>query len=274
MPRDLSEEKSPTPPPTFTESPNRMSSGPSSPDPKVSPEPQRQFVIVPPDQQFQSRSAPNNLHPYIRPLTINDLESCVALENAAFTDPNERATREKFIYRLTKCGELCLGIFSTVVPNATDFKAETLSVARPVESSRENGAVSVLLGHVVACKTTALTVTDESMDYPRDWDAEHPQPATTGHQEMGRTIALHSVAVLPGFQGRGIGQVLMKAYIMQMNGAGIADRLALIAHDHKMDWYEKLGFMNKGKSKAQFGGGGWYDMVFEMKAIEARARYG
>lgn len=69
------------------------------------------------------------------------------------------------------------------------------------------------------------------MDYPRDWDAEHPQPATTGHQEMGRTIALHSVAVLPGFQGRGIGQVLMKAYIMQMNGAGIADRLALIAHD-------------------------------------------
>jgi hypothetical protein len=28
-----------------------------------------------------------------------------------------------------------------------------------------------------------------------------------------------------------------------------------------MSWYEKLGFSSKGKSKAQFGGGGWYDMV-------------
>jgi hypothetical protein len=28
-----------------------------------------------------------------------------------------------------------------------------------------------------------------------------------------------------------------------------------------MAWYEKLGFANKGNSKAQFGGGGWYDLV-------------
>ncbi|KAF4631393.1 hypothetical protein G7Y89_g6738 [Cudoniella acicularis] len=276
------DQKSPTPPPTFTDSPNRMSSGPSSPVPTGSPEPQRQFVIVPPDQQFHSRSAPSNLHPYIRPLTISDLESCIALENAAFTDPGERATREKVRQQLkngdfnmgTKCGELCLGIFTTVVPGTTDFKAETLAAARPVETSRKNGAVSVLLGHVVAAKTEAPVATDESMDYPRDWNSEHPKPSNLGHQEQGRTIVLHSVAVLPRFQGRGIGQVLMKAYIAQMNGAGIVDRLALIAHDHKVTWYETLGFTNKGSSKAQFGGGGWFDMVYEMKPIEARARYG
>jgi hypothetical protein len=54
----------------------------------------RQFIIIPEDQQ---RKAPSNLnlHPYTRPLTISDLESCVALENAAFTNPEERATREK-----------------------------------------------------------------------------------------------------------------------------------------------------------------------------------
>jgi len=66
----------------------------------------------------------------------------------------------------------------------------------------------------------------------------------------------------------------MMAYMQQMNGAGIADRLALIAHDHKMNWYEQLGFTNKGKSSVQFGGGGWYDMVFELKSLEARATYG
>lgn len=33
--------------------------------------------------------------PNIRPLTISDLDSCIALENAAFPDPEHRATPEK-----------------------------------------------------------------------------------------------------------------------------------------------------------------------------------
>jgi hypothetical protein len=49
-------------------------------------------VIVPQDQQSK---APTHLHPYTRPLTISDLESVVALENVAFSNPEERATREK-----------------------------------------------------------------------------------------------------------------------------------------------------------------------------------
>lgn len=91
--------------------------------------------------------------------------------------------------------------------------------------------MSVLLAHIIAVKTTGPGVTDESMDYPRDWDTVNPTPSPLGHQEMGRTIVLHSVAVAPEFQGKGLGQVLMKAYFGLMNGAGIADRLALIAHD-------------------------------------------
>jgi hypothetical protein len=35
------------------------------------------------------------LHPYTRPLTISDLESVVALENAAFDNEQERCSREK-----------------------------------------------------------------------------------------------------------------------------------------------------------------------------------
>lgn len=160
----------------------------------------------------------------------------------------------------------------------TDFKAETLATGKPIETSRKNGAISVLLGHVVAVKTNDPLPTDGSMDYPKDWDSAHPQPSTLGHQEGGRTIVIHSVAILPGFQERGLGQTLTKAYVQQMSGAGIADKLVLIAHDvsllssdcqfrilnhfkHKAQWYEKLGFVNKGKSKAQFGDGGWFDLV-------------
>jgi len=69
------------------------------------------------------------------------------------------------------------------------------------------------------------------MDFPKDWTSEKPETSNLGHQEAGRTIVLHSVAVLPQFQGRGIGRILMMAYMQQMNGAGIADRLALIAHE-------------------------------------------
>lgn len=51
------------------------------------------------DDDGQTRSL-LSLHPYTRPLTITDLDSCVALENAAF-DENERCSPEKvscFLY--------------------------------------------------------------------------------------------------------------------------------------------------------------------------------
>lgn len=112
------------------------------------------------------------------------------------------------------------------------------------------------------------------MSVPEGWDTSHPPPSPLGHQEGGRTIVLHSVAILPGFQERGLGRTLLMAYIQNINGAGIADRLALIAHDHMVAYYEKLGFTNLGKSATQFGQGGWYDMVFELKQLQPRAMYG
>ncbi|RFU28270.1 hypothetical protein B7463_g8065, partial [Scytalidium lignicola] len=226
---------------------------------------QPNFIIIQP-------RAPTRLHPYTRQLTLSDLDSVVALENAAFTDPKQRATREKFEYRLTKCGELCLGIFCTMIPGS-GVSVATLPAACPVESARPDGAVSVLLGHVVATKTVGPVASDNSMGIPPDWASAHPPASELGHQEHGRTIVLHSVAVVPGFQNRGLGKVLVMAYTQRLNDAGIADSLALIAHDHKLSWYEKLGFVNKGPSSAQFGGGGWYDMIFELKTLEPRTAY-
>jgi len=69
------------------------------------------------------------------------------------------------------------------------------------------------------------------MDYPRDWESASTIDNKAGHHEDGRTICVHSLGVLPEYQGTGIGRTIMMAYMQQMNGAGIADRLALIAHD-------------------------------------------
>ena len=135
----------------------------------------------------------------------------------------------------------------------------TAETAPPVYSG-EPERKSILLGHIVATKTTHPTVTDDDMNIPT---TDPPDPKL-GHKEEGRTICIHSLAVLPQYQRRGLGKTLMKAYLQRMESHDVADRAALIAHEELIPYYEKLGFENKGKSEAQFAGGGWFDMVKEL----------
>lgn len=102
------------------------------------------------------------------------------------------------------------------------------------------------------------------MEYPPDWRAGPSSSERRGHQEHGRTIAVHSLAALPEFEGRGLGKLVMKSYMQRMEASGIADRIALLAHDHLAKYYEVLGFRNSGKSEATFGGGGWNGMVYDI----------
>lgn len=89
-----------------------------------------------------------------------------------------------------------------------------------------------------------------------------------GNKPEGRTAAIHSLAVLPQFQHKGLGSTLMKAYLDRLAKQDVVDRAALIAHEEMIPYYEKFGFKNKGKSAAQFGGGGWFDMVKDISAEE------
>lgn len=120
----------------------------------------------------------------------------------------------------------------------------------------------VLLGHIVATKTTGLTVSDSDMGLPSDSDP------SLGNKQEGRTVAIHSLAVLPSFQRKGLGTTLMKAYLDRLAKQDVADKAALIAHEDMIPYYEKFGFKNRGKSAAQFGGGGWFDMVKDISVEE------
>ncbi|KAI9890665.1 MAG: hypothetical protein M1814_003734 [Vezdaea aestivalis] len=211
---------------------------------------------APPAAEFHS------LHPHVRALTAADVESCVALEEAAFP-PEKRCSREKFNYRLSKCGELSLGIFSTAEPSSEVANAATAASATPADSARPQ-AREVLLAHVVATKSHELLVTDKSMGVPESWPSASTTSNDTGHQELGRTLALHSVAVLPAYQGKGLGSVLVRAYLQRMGDAALADRVVILCLPEKIKWYEKFGFENKGKSEATFGGGGWTAMTYDF----------
>jgi ribosomal protein S18 acetylase RimI-like enzyme len=195
-------------------------------------------------------------------LNLGHLDSVVKLEEASFP-PNEAATREKFIYRLTRCGELSLGLMTSATPNSTIYNAPTAATGPPADSINPERK-EVLLGHIFATKTRNQTVKDADMALPADWEKSTPQPGI-GHDEAGRTLAIHSVAILPQLQRQGLGRMLMRAYIQRVESSGIADRIALLSHEEMIPFYEKVGFKSLGKSSVEHGGGGWFDMVLELK---------
>ena len=169
----------------------------------------------------------------------------------------------QFEYRFTKCGSLCLGLFTSVDTSDSSnplASVETASSAHHVYSGAP-ARKSVLLAHCVVTKTTNPTVMDEDMEVPSDWKTSGGLTGDTGHREEGRTVAVHSLAVLPSLQNRGLGSTLLKAYIQRLGYVQAADRVVLLAHGELVKFYEKLGFENKGPSKATFGGGNWVDMA-------------
>ncbi|KAI9800866.1 MAG: Nucleolar GTP-binding protein 1 [Sarcosagium campestre] len=171
----------------------------------------------------------DRIHPFVRALTLEDLESC-------------------FIYRLNKCAELSLGLFAIAAPGSALNNAGTAASASPADSATPERK-EVLLAHILATKLEGELVTEESMLVPQD-----PNPTNAGHREEGRTIGLHSLAVLRAYQGRGLGKTILTSYIQRMAAAGLADRISLLCEDELIKFYEKAGFVCKGKSKNNFGG--------------------
>jgi GNAT superfamily N-acetyltransferase len=176
----------------------------------------------------------------------------------------------QFIYRLTKCPELCFGIFISATPSSEVAKAETWTTSKHVENGSERRLV--LIAHAIGTKTVNDTVKDEDMDIPDDInhttvpEVTNPFPDSPrkGHKEDGQTICLHSLAVLPQYQQKGVGRTLLRSYIQTMHEQQVADRVAIITYQELVELYKKFGFKNLGESKAKFGGGSWIDMVYDI----------
>lgn len=138
----------------------------------------------------------------------------------------------QFEYRLTVSPELCLGLFCTIVPdNANGVKLSTFPPSHPVETGRKDGARSVLLAHIVATRTDGMFVTDEAMDYPRDFRVSKHNTSGLGHNDTGSTVCIHSLAVHPELQGCGLGRLIMKSYLQQLKNSEIAESCALICQN-------------------------------------------
>jgi len=99
----------------------------------------------------------NQTNVYVRTLTISDLDRCVELENASFSE-EERCSPEKFKYRLTICPELSHGLFTMTKPHP--HTPTGISSFRPQE---------VLIAQIIATKTSSPRITDAAMRIPKQY---------------------------------------------------------------------------------------------------------
>lgn len=205
------------------------------------------------------------LNAYIRPLSIADVKSCVAVES---TFPEqERCSEEKvrqppyplnpscspnlkpiqqFNYRLAACPALSIGLF----------------IATPTGPQQ--------IGHVIANRTSRDVITEASMGMPENWPSQSRSTndpivvdgQVVGNDPSGENIAIHSVVTIPEFQGRGVGTTMVKSYIEYIRERGFGVKKAvLIAHDYLIRFYEGAGFENRGLSECRFAGDVWMDLV-------------
>lgn len=185
----------------------------------------------------------------------------IATRQSKVTDP------QQLEYRLRTCGELCSGLFTSAYQTSSGSLGDIIKTRKfPSIDSSDADRKRVLLGHIIATKSSSHVVTDEAMDYPKDWQTKYQFTPSTGHNEDGETVCIHSLCVHPDFAGKGLGQILLKSYVQRIKDSGVAKRIALICRERLIGYYEKAGFSKVGPSKCQYGGGNWVDMVMDFEA--------
>lgn len=232
----------------------------------------------------------------IRPLTIEDIDQCIALEAKGFSEA-ERCTPEKFKYRLTTCPELCSGLFireysykynAVNLPEVADKlekeRYENSQKKSETDSNDGNDLAEVededddvsyeklpvklsvvsetLIGHIISTKIHSNKITDASMELP---SAQDP---TAGHIEQSRYIGVHGLVIDPKWQGKNLGTLLMHDYIQKLSNQDVGNKVVIIAHKELVPFYEKIGFVNHGESECKFAGETWFDLSIDLIAQE------
>ena len=81
-----------------------------------------------------------------------------------------------------------------------------------------------------------------------------------GHVPGGKTRVIFSLAVQPGFQGLGIGRLLMNRFILESRQSG-KSLILLICRRKLLGYYEGFGFVYRSPSQATYGGFQWHEMA-------------
>ncbi|EKM78072.1 hypothetical protein AGABI1DRAFT_42523 [Agaricus bisporus var. burnettii JB137-S8] len=112
-----------------------------------------------------------------------------------------------------------------------------------------------LIGHVCGTQSPLTYYTKESM---------------SDHIPFSPSICIHSVCLLEPYRKKGIGSRMMREFISRRSDVvnlieGKPERLLLLSHGDMRRFYERLGFMCKGKSDVVLGREVWYEMRLDLE---------
>jgi len=83
-----------------------------------------------------------------------------------------------------------------------------------------------LLAMIHGTRTSSSYASDASM-------------AIGSHELAGSTVGLHTLCVHPGWRAKGLGTKILTEYVKRMGEQKGVERIALIAHDELVPFYER-----------------------------------
>ncbi|KAK9486107.1 hypothetical protein V1527DRAFT_407295 [Lipomyces starkeyi] len=215
--------------------------------------------------------APLPEHVLIRPLGSADIDQVVKLESHTFPS-NERAGREKTRYRLHAAPELSSGMFVRVATKKGRCSKRDCPRSQRSHSSDSASSTEKLIAFVIATKCATEYITDDALEIPEIDKQGYRKPTEVngqrGHVETGNTIAVESICVDPEYQGMKLGTTILRDFVQRMSTQAVAGRVAILAREDMVPFYENLGFYDAGPSAVKFGGGGWHNLWISLEDSE------
>ncbi|KAL7950337.1 hypothetical protein V8C42DRAFT_196350 [Trichoderma barbatum] len=215
------------------------------------------------------RAIPFCFNPKLAFLKPQHVVTAVVLEQFAFEHSARGFCGPLVEYRIRFSGNLSYGLFNICdMTERKDWWLATKVRGWNIEGCPED-VRRLMFVHIIATLGCSPVVTDEDMDYPKNWlemlhGRERSPSEPVGHRPDGRTVCIHSIAVSPRLQGLGLGTATLKSYVQRMNSSGIADRVALICREPEIGFFKKCGFRNLGRSNTTTLTGEFYNMVFDL----------
>jgi ribosomal protein S18 acetylase RimI-like enzyme len=122
-------------------------------------------------------------------------------------------------------------------------------------------------GFIVAETPSGVVGFINSGNTTKDDIADEALKSMVGHDPTGAYVVIFSVAVLPDWQGLGIARLLIQAIIADAQRRHKRAILLLCKSD-LIEFYERLGFVNRGASASSHGGFHWYQMQLPLTPEE------
>jgi len=90
----------------------------------------------------------------------------------------------------------------------------------------DGGDDGSILAMVHGTRTSSAFASDQSM-------------VIGSHEPDGPTVCIHSLCVHPAWRARGLGSMILKEYLKRVERESGVERVALIAHDELVPYYER-----------------------------------